>query len=137
MAKKKPVAAREGASFKAFRSYITKLREEQFSETVDRARRRVVAARKRRKIFEDLSKKTGFDLSRLDALHAKEWESISKPSKKQATRTERLDNLARESQRLALNSINKYRDRFEYKDLALSLDDSKSSLGCDQPTDVQ
>ncbi len=91
MAKKKPVPAKEGAAFTAFRNYITKLREEQFKETVDRARRKVIAARKRRKLFEDLSKKAGFDLSRLDVLHAKDWESISKPSKKQAATAQRLD----------------------------------------------
>ena len=115
MARKKPVAAKEGASFKAFRNYVTKLREEQFKETVDRSRRIVVAARKRRKLFEALSKKVGFDLSQLDALHAKEWESISGRSKKQEASAHRLSKLERECQRLTLNTINKHRDRFEYK----------------------
>src|SRR5687767_11132995 len=115
MAKKQPVAAREGASFKAFRKYLTILREEQFKETVDRARRKAIASRKRRKLFEDLSEKAGFDISRLDALHAKDWESISKPSKRQVTSGLRLDKLERECQRLGLSAINKHRDRFEYK----------------------
>jgi hypothetical protein len=115
MAKKGAPAPKEGKAFKAFRKYVTGLREEQFKELVERTKRRGAAARTRRRFFEKLAKNIGFDISILDDLHAREWESISKPSKKQERAASRLAKLERESQKLALNTINRNRGRFEYR----------------------
>ena len=115
MAKKQPEIPPEGKVFTSFIDHLSATRQEHFDELVESTKRAGRAARARRKVLEAFAKSAGVDLSVLDALHAREWENLSEPSVRQKRGAERLHKLQRKSQRLALNSINKNRDRFEYQ----------------------
>lgn len=115
MAKKSAQAPPEGPAFTAFREYLVATREEQFAGIVENTKRAAAAARRRRKLFDTLAKAAGIDPEAVDALHEKEWQVISEPSARQNKAAARLAKLQRNSQRLALSSINKDRDRFEYQ----------------------
>lgn len=115
MAKTKTMDTQQPGGFKAFRDYLTQSRELQFRELVARTKRVGAAARTRRKLLESFSKKAGFDLSAIDALHAKDWESALRQAKRQDKAAAALLKQERVCQKQALRTINKHRDRFEYK----------------------
>jgi hypothetical protein len=115
MAKKRQQVPKEGPAFKAFIDHLAALRKEQFDALVEHTRRAGAAARRRQKVFNSFAKAAGIDLAAISALHAKEWEAVSKPSARQEKAAARLTKLQRNTQRQALTSINKHRDRFEYK----------------------
>jgi hypothetical protein len=115
MAKRSAQAPPEGPAFTAFRKYLLANREEQFAALVENTKRAAAAARRRRKLFDTLAKAAGIDPAAINALHDKEWQVISEPSERQNKAAARLAKLQRNSQRLALASINKDRGRFEYQ----------------------
>lgn len=115
MAKRQPEAPDGGEVFTAFTEQLTAKRQEQFNDLVERTKRVGAAGRQRRKVLERLAKAAGLDLSTIEALHAKEWESLSSPSARQEKAAANLLKLQRRSQRIALASINKNRGRFEYQ----------------------
>jgi hypothetical protein len=115
MAKRSAQAPPEGPAFTAFRKYLAASREEQFADLVENTKRAAAAARRRRKLFDTLAKAAGVDPAAVDALHDKEWQVISEPSGRQTKAAARLAKLQRDSQRIALSSINKDRERFEYQ----------------------
>jgi len=112
---KKSGQAPEGPAFTAFREYLLATREEQFADLVENTKRAAAAARRRRKLFDTFAKAAGIDPEAVDALHEREWQVISSPSARQNKAAARLTKLQRNSQRLALSSINKDRGRFEYQ----------------------
>lgn len=115
MAEKKPKVPEDGPAFTAFTKHLLARREEQFASLVENYKRAGVAARRRKKLFDKLAKATGVDLAGIEKLHAREWETVSHPSARQERAAARLAKLERSCQRIALSSINKNRDRFEYK----------------------
>ena len=115
MAKQKPKVPQDGPAFTAFIKHLTARREEQFAALVEHCKRAGAAARQRKRLFDKLAKATGVDFGIIEKLHAKEWEAASRPSARQDKAAARLAKLERSCQRIALGSINKHRDRFEYK----------------------
>ena len=115
MAKKSAKTLKEGPVFTAFTKHRLASREEEFAALVERTKRTAAAARRRRKLFDSLAKAAGVDRTLIEALHAKEWQALSEPSPRQRKAAARLIKLERSSQRLALESINHNRDRFEYQ----------------------
>ena len=115
MRKTKSLQKSQSGGFNAFRDYIGQVREQQFKELVEQAKRIGAAARNRRKLLESLAQKTGFDLSAIDALHARDWETILKQAGKHAKDNAALFNQERARQTTALRTITKHRSRFEYK----------------------
>ena len=95
--------------------YRRRRRAFQTAELVEAAKRQGAAGRSRRRVLQSMAKAAGIDLAALDALHRKEFDLALRRAKRQEAAARAILKQERVLQRRALQTINRHRERFEYK----------------------
>ena len=113
--KRKSRAANAAGITSEVRDYRRRRLEHRFRELVEEMKRRAAGARRRRRVLAALAKSAGVDLAALQALHRKDWELMLRRAERQERSARALLARERSLRRRMLGTINRHRERFEYR----------------------